>query len=360
MLSRNDEATNFSIFFKYDILVYLSFMITIYIFHRLKQKWDQEQNTNNLLTFREAKAIYSSEKRKPVDESKLGGTQDQEQNANSLLTIQSAFSEAKTIYSSEIRIPFSKSKLGGKFGLFSALRHNKLSKEAVIAEKALFICKDNAKAKNHIIKLLKDKGSLWDMWESENHSFNNYLLTCLRYHNINGYREIVGNIYGITFISGEITLYRRDSRYPSAIFKDGFRLREQSNTDSTRKIHYANPTTYSYGVSFSKKIPPSCYNHDTFGESYYTVYLPPDHDFLLIDITKSPRNQQNLTQHQRDLEEVNSMDDIPAAFVKSYISKYRATFLPKTNKDGVFIGQNENFAPTTQIRRQDRSFRGCY
>ncbi len=203
--------------------------------------------------------------------------------------------------------------------------------------------------KNNVITFLNKEGSLWHPNLNANfplHSFNNYFLICLRYQNINAYREIIGQAYGIKFIFDEITLYRRDTRLPSVIFNDGFKLQEQCNNPNSNKILYAEITTFSYGISFSKIIPPTRYGD---ANSYYIIYLPPKHDFLLIDIANSPRNQRDITQEQREIEEVNSLDEIPKGFIKTYISK--TLFSPQTN---------DNFAPDIKVSCQERSYRGCY
>lgn len=314
MLSRNNEVS-FSIFFKYDILIYLALIITFHILHRLNKK--------NL--------------RQQADRANL-------------LTLQLSFREAKDIFSSENRRPYGKSKLGGTFGLFSPFRHNSFPTEAAKTEEKLSTCTSIDEAKDHIINLLKNEGSLWDFNKGFNHSFNNYLLTSLRYKNTSAYREIIERTYGVAFVTGKIILYRRDTRDVMTIFKEGFQLKVSCNSYWARKLNYANPATYSYGVSFSKKIPPTHYGASGF---YYCIDLPENHNLLLVDIVKSPRNAGKLTQYHLNLEEVNSLDDIPAAFVRSCISQNTIGFFQTERK-------NENFSPTTQIRQQDRSFRGCY
>lgn len=268
-------------------------------------------------------------------------------NPSKLQAIRTAFNEAKTLYKGESRVPFKKSKIGGRFGLFAVLDYRKIPNTAVATEKNLAACTTSKKAQKQIVQLLQMDGSLWDLDKGLNHAFNNYLLTCLRYQHIDAYRDIVGKAYGVTFVSNEITLYRRDSRIPFTIFEIGFELESLTNTFSTRKLNYAKTATLSYGVSFSKNIPPTCYG---FGSPYYYhVYFPPKHNFLLIDIVNSPRNQEKLSPSLIALAEVNSLDDIPAACVKACI------------EEGIFAQrENYNFNPQTALTHRARKPRGCY
>lgn len=320
MQSRNDDTAYFSIFF-YDISLCLSLIMTFYhLYHH-----------------------YQSKKIK-------------RQHANVISDVKLSFLEAKNIYLDENRVPWTKSKLGGRFGLFSAFLHSR--NPPIIQEMEAKLSEhknndDNYKIINYVTSTLKEEGSLWDPSKGYSHSFNNYFLTCLRYTNIHSYRYIVGNNYGIKFISDAITLYRRDTRMVDVIFKEGFQLKESWNKFSERKMNYVNPITLSYGVSFAKKIPPNHYGNSSF---YYVVELPPNHDFLIVDIANNPCNSNKLGWYQRRLEEVNSLDDVPPAFVKSCVTEkgtFRLSFFSE-------IKYNKNYAPVTKIPRESRSFHGCY
>ena len=242
--------------------------------------------------------------------------------AEMIFSMIDAFGAAKILYSEESkrnRPSSTISTLGIKFGYFSRLRYRKGSKLSKIEEEiegklrpAIEENKqlDYKKIKNELIKTLICRGSLWD-GKSTNHLFTNYFLLCLRRVNINGYRKLVGEAYGISFISEEIKLNRRDQRATDIIYREGFQLQEADNLPSTRKSCYASLITGSHGISLSKVSPPEQYGH-----FFYEVNLPKDHDLLLIDILASPRNQGLATEDRLLLQEVNSLDDIPYQYVR--------------------------------------------
>jgi len=332
MRTRESEDL-FPSFLIYVVPACLALMAYTYLLLRHKLKHKQPQNSMLPMTRNQLVEYKRQEEEK-------------------LSAIQSSFVEAKNIFSSEFRKPWSESKLGDRFGLFSFVRHYKMSNKALETEKKLPLCETNEKAKDEIINLLIAKGSLWDRYSGSTHSFNNYFLTCLRYQNIDAYREIVGHAYGIQFVVGEMTLYRRDTRSKQIIFRDGFELKPESNYASTRKICYAEPSTYSYGISFSKQIPPSAYSYGT--GNCYVVVLPPNHKFLLVDIVRSPRNKGRLSHYQLSLEEVNSLDDIPAVNVKARGSTFFYSNTISSRK------VNKNFAPIEMPLEKTRANKGCY
>lgn len=273
------------------------------------------------------------------------------QNDKKVEAIQSSFTMSTILFLSDSKKPFSKSQLGGRFGLFSLFDKPKLSKKAIEIQKKLPLCQTYKEASDGVITLLSTKGSLWDFEKGNRYSFNNYFLICLRYQNCDAYRDIVGRAYGIQFVTGEITLYRRDKRGKDIIFKNGFELKPGSSNDPfIRKLYYAEPATYSHGVSFAKSIPPLHY-----GKSHcYIVKLPPKHEFLLVDIVKSPRNKGFLTQYQLNLQEVNSLDDIPG--VNIYACRSTIFASNKMTEEKI----NHYFEPVVLPLEDKRFKRGCY
>jgi hypothetical protein len=181
---------------------------------------------------------------------------------------------------------------------------------------------------------------------SQQNLFSNYFLTCLRYENIEVYRKVVGEAFGISFVSDAITLYRRDKRWHKFIFWNGFKLwGGEINHPYTPKICYAEPVTHCYGVSFSTKILDLRYNYGS-AHFYYVVKLPPKHNFLLVDIVKSPRNFGKV---RTDLAEINSMDDIPGSMVE------KCVFTSPSSRSEI---ENAKFSEKDVVRRHRKM--GCY
>ncbi len=251
--------------------------------------------------------------------------------------IQLAFENAKNIYQSENRIPCTESKLGIPFDFGSWLRYEKTPNEMKEIKIALTGKKNIEEIIKQLANILTSYGSLWDS-SSYEHLFNNYFLLCLRRQDIDAYRKIVGQAYGICFVVGAIELYRIDSWKPTAILEEGFQLNttENQNQPGTRKCFYANIWNNSTGISFSKKHLP-CYE----GDNFYKVILPKNHHFLLIDIGNSPRNQTKLKENssEREWEEVNSLDNIPSKYIKSFrLSGDFKEYINKSFSSDVTIG----------------------
>lgn len=234
---------------------------------------------------------------------------------------------AAQLFLGEKRVPFGRSKLGGEFGLFSSLRHPPEEAATFVGKLAV----DPTQRKQTAVAMLQSQGSLWSD-KGFNHSMTNYFLVCLRWENTELYRQIVGEAYGIKFISGGITLYRRDERPCTVIFTEGFQLKPDSNSPLTRKTLYVEPVTYSHGVSFAKGIPPVGYGNPN---AYYEVVLPRNHPFLLVDVADSPRNKGKLTPYQLRLQEVNSLDGLPPEVVRGINEGLRFFENPRFRKDGM-------------------------
>lgn len=271
---------------------------------------------------------------------------------DTLPSIKNAASEANSIYKKETRLPYTQSKLVGQFGFLSMFRHDTAAGDDF--NKAIINFNTENPAKQYVIRYLQTYGSLWDAQKGFNHSFANYFLTCLRHENIDAYRDIVGKAYGVKFISGEILLYRRDTRLHNVIFREGFELKESYNTYDTRKSNYAETVTMSYGVSLSKKIPPKGYGDPN---GYYIIKLGEKHNFLLIDIVESPRNKHKLTPERINLQEVNSLDNIPPEAIAAHIdtSKRFFFFVPMSIKT-----ENKRFAENIIHDPKRHKKMGCY
>lgn len=256
------------------------------------------------------------------------------------------FREAKQLYDNESRFPYTESKLGGEFGFFSWARHKGV--RAGFEERFQQCLPANVNESMKVaIQLLTDKGSLWDLARSNTHSFNNYFLRLLRVRNIKIYREVVEAVYKVKFIEGSIVLYRRDSRAPFDIFHEGFKLKNSPNRPEARKLHYVNPVTRDYGISFSKYDPPL-----RFGNFVYTIVLPKNHNLLLVDIVGSPRNLLQLTSERIRLGEVNSLDNIPACYIQHCIEKRPGHADHRTI--------NPHFSSETVLTPRSFRYRGCY
>ncbi len=231
--------------------------------------------------------------------------------------LQNSAEEANFIYKHEDRKYGAVSVIGGKFGWFSAKRH----KEEDVGDIFLRDLKKHKESKisvKFIMNKLTKEGSLWSYYKGYHHSFNNYFLYCLRYENIEAYRKIIGDVYYIKFISGSITLYRRDTRNEKTIFDQGFMLKSSANDSTLCKAYYAKPITNSCGISFSKEIPSTLSFFYNFGDPdfYYEIQLSDKQNFLLIDIDNSPRNKGKV----EGLKEVNSMDNIPVTAIYKKVS----------------------------------------
>lgn len=313
MISRDNDSHDFSLLFRYDILISLSFVMMMYVFYRSGKTKSQQRPQPPL------------EVKKPSSKSILIA----------------AYHDAKETYCSEDRAPYGESKLGGRFGLFSWLRHKEPPPKEF--EEKLNTCSSDAEAEFLIFDLLRKRGSLWDHYKSNNHSFTNYFLTYLRRQGVDDYRRIVGAAYGVAFIEGKVVLYRRDTRDCNVIFRDGFKLKDDWNSYSTRKYRYVRPVTEAYGVSLAKKIPPS-----RFGDGYFVMCFPEGHDFLLGDIVKSPVNRTMLDEERISLEEVNAFDDIPNWCIREWVGE-----------DGRVV-KNAAFSPVKKVECDRLVFRGCY
>ncbi|MBV8802591.1 MAG: hypothetical protein JO131_06445 [Gammaproteobacteria bacterium] len=223
-------------------------------------------------------------------------------------------------YESEIRLPYAKSKLGIDFKPtdlitfhFNPIKFKQVKTLAkVIHDHEADI--NDQQVINHCASFLLSYGSTWGGPEHSLNNFSNYFLNCLRYENVHAFRVIIGKAHGITFIEGACTLFRRDTRDYKMIFDQGFKLKDSSNTPTTRKTNYYGGITQSYGISTSFVIPPKCYGRSD-QPAYFVIEYKAGHNALLIDIDNSPCNKG---KHQ-SLQEVNSVDAIPPANIAKFV-----------------------------------------
>jgi hypothetical protein len=198
----------------------------------------------------------------------------------------------------------------------------------------LLMARNKEKALEVLKFLLVNGHSLWEeelkpgSLSIHSHHFNNYLLTSLRYQDIEIYKKIVGEHYGVVFIGNSAsTLHRIDKRSSDEIFLNGFQLRHRSNPWDGSKYPYTKTITLSFGISTSERRAEFMYPnpHNT-----YIIRLPDNHGLLAIDCCETARKRSGTREKAKYGErmvstctfatnEKNFLDPIPPAMVYSLV-----------------------------------------